>query len=208
MWQKGRNQVPAFLLYGTGGGFGGALVEPWWSLGGALVEPWWSLGVALGWLCTPESMPSIGLWGGFGVALGGFVPGVGTGFPSCFLRSENSDSFTYCPFAPGKPGCPLEGRGRMASGPETHALAISNLWLVFRPPSSTPTEASRQHEEILRSARPEATATEKRDNTSSAQGGSGRSRDRGYLSAESSSQRAKCSYPLTIRLDTCGQRRL
>src|ERR1035441_9538955 len=105
MWQKGRNQLPAFLLYWNWGwlwwslggalvepwwSLGGALVEPWWSLGGALVEPWWSLGgalgwlwwslrVALGWLCTPESMPSIGLWGGFGVALGGFVPGVGTG---------------------------------------------------------------------------------------------------------------------------------
>ena len=44
----------------------------WWSLGGALVEPWWSLGVALWWLCTPESMPSIWLVYGFVVALGGF----------------------------------------------------------------------------------------------------------------------------------------
>src|ERR1039457_3328932 len=51
---------------------GGALVEPWWSLGGALVEPWWSLGGALGWLCTPDSMPSICLQYGLGVALGGF----------------------------------------------------------------------------------------------------------------------------------------
>src|ERR1035441_10609009 len=42
------------------------------SLGGALVEPWGGLGVALGWLCTPESMPSIWLVYGFVVALGGF----------------------------------------------------------------------------------------------------------------------------------------
>src|ERR1019366_3249451 len=53
-------------------GFGMALVEPWGGLGGALVEPWWSLRVALGWLCTPESMPSICLVYGFRVALGGF----------------------------------------------------------------------------------------------------------------------------------------
>ena len=53
---------------------GGALVEPWWSLGGALVEPWGGLGVALGWLCTPESMPSICLVYGLVVALGGFRP--------------------------------------------------------------------------------------------------------------------------------------
>src|ERR1039458_1974579 len=53
-------------------GLGVALVEPWWSLGGALVEPWGGLGVALGWLCTPESMPSIWLCGGLSVALGGF----------------------------------------------------------------------------------------------------------------------------------------
>src|ERR1039457_3117527 len=33
--------------------------------------PWGSLGVALGCLCTPESMPSIWPWGGLGVALGG-----------------------------------------------------------------------------------------------------------------------------------------
>src|ERR1019366_3814131 len=44
---------------------------PQGGLGGALVEPWWSLGGALGWLCTPESMPSIWPWGGLGVALGG-----------------------------------------------------------------------------------------------------------------------------------------
>ena len=56
---------------------GGALVEPWWSLGGALVEPWWSLGVALWWLCTPESMPSICLVYGFGVALGGSARSLG-----------------------------------------------------------------------------------------------------------------------------------
>src|ERR1035441_533780 len=83
-------------------------------------------------------------WGGLGVALDGFVPGVGAGSPSCFLRSENSDSSTYCPFAPDKPGCPLEGRGRMASGPETHALATSNLWSVFRRPSPTPARTSRE----------------------------------------------------------------
>jgi hypothetical protein len=51
-----------------------ALVEPWWSLGGALVWLWCGFGVALGWLCTPESMPSIWLWCGFGVALGGLPP--------------------------------------------------------------------------------------------------------------------------------------
>src|ERR1035438_8271621 len=28
-----------------------ALVWLWCGFGGALVEPWWSLGVALGWLC-------------------------------------------------------------------------------------------------------------------------------------------------------------
>src|ERR1035441_3526584 len=38
----------------------------------ALGWPWWSLGVALRWLCTPESMPSICLVYGLGVALGGF----------------------------------------------------------------------------------------------------------------------------------------
>ena len=48
-------------------------MEPWWSLGGALVEPWGGLGVALGWLCTPESMPSIWPCGGLVVALGGFA---------------------------------------------------------------------------------------------------------------------------------------
>src|ERR1035437_5429337 len=38
------------------------------------VNGWLSVGfgVALGWLCTPESMPSICLLYGFGVALGGF----------------------------------------------------------------------------------------------------------------------------------------
>jgi hypothetical protein len=35
----------------------------------ALVWPWCGLGVALGWLCTPESMPSICLVYGFVVAL-------------------------------------------------------------------------------------------------------------------------------------------
>src|ERR1039457_4917944 len=45
----------------------------WCGFGVALVEPWWSLGVALGWLCTPESMPSICLQYGLGVALGGFA---------------------------------------------------------------------------------------------------------------------------------------
>ena len=45
----------------------------WGGFGGALVEPWGSLGVALGWLCTPESMPSICLLYGFVVALGGFT---------------------------------------------------------------------------------------------------------------------------------------
>src|ERR1035441_1367512 len=35
--------------------------------------PWCGLGVALGWLCTPESMPSICLLYGFAVALGGFA---------------------------------------------------------------------------------------------------------------------------------------
>ena len=109
----------------------------WCGFGVALVWPW-------GWLCTPESMPSICLVYGFVVALDGFVPGVGAGSPSCFLRSENSDSSTYCPFAPGKPGCPPEGRGRMASGPETQALAISNLWSVFRRPSPTPARTSRE----------------------------------------------------------------
>src|ERR1017187_4520543 len=59
------------LLPSPRGGFGGALGEPWGSLGGALVEPWGSLGVALGWLCTPESMPSIWPCGGLVVALGG-----------------------------------------------------------------------------------------------------------------------------------------
>src|ERR1035438_2364690 len=39
-------------------GFGVALVEPWGGFGGALV-----------WLCTPESMPSICLQYGLGVAL-------------------------------------------------------------------------------------------------------------------------------------------
>src|ERR1035438_1991468 len=39
----------------------------------ALVWPWCGLGVALGWLCTPESMPSICLQYGLGVALGGFA---------------------------------------------------------------------------------------------------------------------------------------
>jgi hypothetical protein len=34
------------------------------------VEPWGSLGMALGWLCSPESVPSIWLCGGLGVALG------------------------------------------------------------------------------------------------------------------------------------------
>src|ERR1035437_1055183 len=46
-------------------GFGVALVEPWCGFGGALVWLWGGcgvalggLGVALGCLCTPESMPS------------------------------------------------------------------------------------------------------------------------------------------------------
>src|ERR1035441_9325634 len=52
-WPKGGNYSPGF--------------------GVALVEPWWSLGVALGWLCTPESMPSICLVYGSVVALGGFT---------------------------------------------------------------------------------------------------------------------------------------
>src|ERR1035438_9378090 len=55
-----------------------ALVEPWWSFGGALVWLWCGLGVALRCLCTPESMPSICLVFGFGVALDGFRwPGTG-----------------------------------------------------------------------------------------------------------------------------------
>ena len=57
------------LISAPKGAFVVALVEPWWSLGGALVEPWGGLGVALGWLCTPESMPSIWLCGGLVVAL-------------------------------------------------------------------------------------------------------------------------------------------
>ena len=35
-----------------------------------MVEPWGGFGVALGCLCTPESMPSIWPWCGLGVALG------------------------------------------------------------------------------------------------------------------------------------------
>src|ERR1035437_1771574 len=54
-------------------GFEVALGWLWGGFGGALVEPWWSLGGALGWLCTPESMPSICLLYGFAVALGGFA---------------------------------------------------------------------------------------------------------------------------------------
>ena len=46
-----------------------ALMWPWCGLGGALVEPWCGFRVALRWLCTPESMPSIWLWCGFRVAL-------------------------------------------------------------------------------------------------------------------------------------------
>src|ERR1039458_2073025 len=49
----------------------------WCGFGGALVEPWWSLGVALWWLCTPESMPSICLLYGFAVALGGSARQIG-----------------------------------------------------------------------------------------------------------------------------------
>ena len=41
--------------------------------GVALVEPWGGFVVALWWLCTPESMPSICLVCGLGVALGGFA---------------------------------------------------------------------------------------------------------------------------------------
>ena len=62
-------------------------MEPWWSLGGALVEPWGSLGVALGCLCTPESMPSIWPWGGLGVALGGFARSLAPNSTFCFLLS-------------------------------------------------------------------------------------------------------------------------
>ena len=46
-------------------------MEPWWSLGVALGWPWGGFEVALRWLCTPESMPSICLQYGLGVALGG-----------------------------------------------------------------------------------------------------------------------------------------
>src|ERR1017187_9886941 len=63
-------------------GFGVALVEPWWSLGGALVEPWCGFVVALWWLCTPESMPSICLLYGFAVALGGSARPSGLAFAS------------------------------------------------------------------------------------------------------------------------------
>src|ERR1035441_889121 len=40
----------------------------------ALVWLWYGFGVALVWLCTPESMPSICLLYGFAVALGGLRP--------------------------------------------------------------------------------------------------------------------------------------
>src|ERR1035441_3158249 len=50
-----------------------ALGWPWWSLGGALEWLWCGLGGALRCLCTPESMPSIWLCGGFEMALGGFA---------------------------------------------------------------------------------------------------------------------------------------
>src|ERR1035437_3418986 len=81
-----------------GGGFGVALVWLWWSLGVAVVEPWWRFRVAVGWpwggfraalgcLCTPESMPSICILYGFGVALGGFARSLAPISAFCFCRN-------------------------------------------------------------------------------------------------------------------------
>src|ERR1035438_7940747 len=61
-------------------GFGVALVWLWCGFGVALVGPWWGHGGALGWLCTPESMPSICLVYGFAVALGGLYRSIFTAF--------------------------------------------------------------------------------------------------------------------------------
>src|ERR1039457_6771459 len=119
---------------------GGALVEPWWSLGGALVEPWWSLGVALGWLCTPESMPSIWPWGGLGVALGGFEmnspqhpkwnqprKGARAAARHSRSRSQNSLNAETQRFAEGR----REGRKkRLFSSAFLRALCVSALILL------------------------------------------------------------------------------
>ena len=61
----------------------------------ALVWPWCGFGVALGWLCTPEYMPSKCLVYGFEVALGGFAWDCGppSGEPCWAVSRKDKDQF-------------------------------------------------------------------------------------------------------------------
>jgi hypothetical protein len=62
----------------------------------ALVWLWCSLGVALVWLCTPESMPSICLQYGLGVALGGFGRPLGPIFRRPLSPAEIASAIRTC----------------------------------------------------------------------------------------------------------------
>src|ERR1039458_8992390 len=109
-------------------GFGVALVEPWWSLGGALVEPWGGFGVALGWLCTPESMPSIWPWGGLGVALRWLwvaLPGVSA---FCTLHSAFAQGRRWNHERPEKTKIAdiLHNRGTQRASPDYGSIPLDN----------------------------------------------------------------------------------
>jgi hypothetical protein len=94
---------------------------------------WCGFGGALGWLCTPESMPSICLLYGFGVALGGLPPFLvqGSRFEvqrSTFsLRPEPQTPESRLPPICRKPDVYYQARRRLEAPPGVSMLSTASL---------------------------------------------------------------------------------
>src|ERR1019366_526600 len=111
--------------------------------GVALGWPWGGLVMALGWLCTPESMPSICLVYGFVVAFGGFgwicrpweggspdpqsERGPEPGFPVCAPSPSKRHTLIQAgPPHPKSGKCPRECGGFVSRPAATLKLAITS----------------------------------------------------------------------------------
>jgi hypothetical protein len=75
--------------------------SPRCGFGGALWEPWGGFREALGWLCSPESMPSICLVYGFVVACPLLAPLLTPCLPPVFIAQSPSFSVAARTFTAG-----------------------------------------------------------------------------------------------------------